>query len=124
MICPKCSAEMEEVVFSNIEVERCTDCKGIWFDLLEHADLKAMEGSEAIDIGDPEVGKKFNKIDDISCPNCKQKMIKMVDPQQHHIWYESCQSCYGVFFDAGEFTDYKEDTFIDFIRDVFTGERR
>ena len=124
MNCPKCSADMEKVVYSNIEVDRCTDCKGLWFDLLEHVELKAMSGSEAIDIGDPEVGRKFNRIEDIKCPVCTTQMIKMVDREQHHIWYESCPSCYGVFFDAGEFTDYKEDSFIDFVRDVFTRERK
>ena len=123
MNCPKCSAEMEKVVFSNIVVDRCTGCQGLWFDLLEHVELKSIEGSEAIDTGDPEVGDRFDKIDDIDCPACGQRMIKMVDREQHHIWYESCPGCYGVFFDAGEFTDYKEDTFIDFIRDLFTRAR-
>lgn len=123
MECPKCNAAMAKVEFSGIEVERCSGCQGLWFDLLKHVELKAMDGSEAIDTGDPEVGRKFNEIGDINCPVCAQKMIKMVDREQHHIWYESCQSCYGVFFDAGEFTDYKEDTFFDFIRDVFTRER-
>jgi Zn-finger nucleic acid-binding protein len=37
-------------------------------------------------------------------------MIRMVDHQQPHIHFESCTLCHGVFFDAGEFRDYKEVT--------------
>ena len=95
MICPKCSAEMETVQYHNIEVDRCTMCFGIWFDMLELEDLKAMKGSETIDIGSAAVGKKYNKIQDIKCPVCNAEMIKMVDKKQPHIWYESCSVCYG-----------------------------
>lgn len=124
MICPKCSAEMETVQYHNIEVDRCTMCFGIWFDMLELEDLKAMKGSETIDIGSAAVGKKYNKIQDIKCPVCNAEMIKMVDKRQPHIWYESCSVCYGVFFDAGEFRDYKEETVLDFFKDLLAGERR
>ena len=31
--------------------------------------------------------------------------------------------CYGVFFDAGEFADYKEKTIIDFFRDLLVKKR-
>jgi hypothetical protein len=91
--------------------------------MLEHEHLKAIEGSEAIDIGEAAKGKILNEIDDIKCPNCSAPMLKMVDRDQPHIWYESCPSCFGVFFDAGEFRDYKEKTVLDFFRDLFTKER-
>ena len=39
MNCPKCSAEFETVSFKDIEVDRCTGCKGLWFDMLEKDDL-------------------------------------------------------------------------------------
>ena len=68
MNCPKCSATMEKVQYESIEVDRCTDCKGIWFDMLEYEHRKAIEGSEEIDVGDPEVGKQTNLVDQIACP--------------------------------------------------------
>lgn len=123
MQCPKCQADMESVTYENIEVDRCTGCKGIWFDMLEQDDLKTLEGSEWIDSGDPAVGKKMNDIGDIDCPACSEKMIKMVDRRQTHIWYEACPSCYGVFFDAGEFTDYKFETVMDLFRDLVARKR-
>lgn len=124
MDCPKCSHAMEQVVFGDIEVDRCTLCKGLWFDLLEHEQLKSMRGAEAIDIGDREVGAIFNRDDRIACPRCGGAMIRMVDAAQPHIWYESCGVCHGVFFDAGEFRDYKQHSPADFFRRLRARERR
>ena len=123
MQCPKCAHDMEKMSYKDIEVDRCTLCKGLWFDALEHEALKATPGSEAIDSGDPEVGKLFNEEERVKCPVCHVPMLKMVDAEQPHIWYESCTVCYGVFFDAGEFTDYKHHTFMDFLRGLRTRER-
>ena len=123
MKCPKCGDDMEVVTYAAIEVDRCVGCKGIWFDMLEHEHLKAIEGSESIDIGDAEVGKKYRDMHRIQCPVCHTRMIPMIDRNQHHIWYEACTVCYGVFFDAGEFTDYKDETVLDFFRDLFAKER-
>ena len=124
MDCPKCLATMTPVSFESIEFQRCVSCKGMWFDMLVLEDLKALDGSEAIDVGDPKVGKLYNEIDKIKCPKCHTDMIRMVDKDQHHIWYEACSTCYGVFFDAGEFKDYKEDTMLDYFKDLFTRERK
>lgn len=124
MECPKCSSEMEKVTFHHVEVDRCTNCEGMWFDILEHEELKTIAGSESIDVGDPEKGKEFNKIDRIFCPTCQSPMIRMVDPRQSHIWYETCSVCNGIFFDAGEFADYKDITIMDFFKGLKTGERK
>jgi Zn-finger nucleic acid-binding protein len=114
---------MEVVAFKDVEVDRCTLCKGLWFDSFEADQLKDMKGSEEIDIGDPEVGRVFNRDDRIDCPRCKTGMIRMVDPKQTHIWMESCTVCHGVFFDAGEFRDFKRYTVVDFFRGLRAGER-
>jgi hypothetical protein len=92
--------------------------------MLEQEELKGIEGSEYIDSGDPETGRQYNKIDRIDCPVCKSPMIRMVDKDQPHIWFESCSACYGIFFDAGEFRDYKEKSIPDFFRDLISRERR
>ena len=124
MKCPKCDAEMPVVEYAGIAVNRCSGCNGLWFDLLEHEHLKAIQGSESIDVGSRQLGEKYNRIERIDCPVCNGQMIRMVDRSQPHIWYESCPTCYGVFFDAGEFRDYKESSVLDFFRDLFAKERR
>ena len=91
--------------------------------MLELEHLKPIAGSEEIDVGDPRIGKSLNALDRIDCPVCHTRMVKMVDGRQPHVRYESCPACYGVFFDAGEFRDYKEETVLDFFRALFVKER-
>ncbi len=123
MKCPKCHSEMEAVKVKGGEVDRCASCKGLWFDLLEEE--KFISQAKSIDTGDSTIGEATNTIDRINCPVCKNTpMIRMVDSRQHHIWFESCPSCFGRFYDAGEFRDLSSHTLLDIIRDVFTPERK
>ena len=124
MNCPKCKSAMEKVEYHSIIVDRCKTCKGLWFDMLEAEHLKEIKGSAQIDIGDPKVGEEYNKIDKVKCPKCNTLMGKMVDNDQPHIWYESCDVCYGVFFDAGEFRDYVEENIMDFFKDLLKKPRQ
>ncbi len=123
MQCPKCGHDMEKVTFEEVEVDRCKLCKGLWFDSLEHETLRKRKGAEVIDVGHEEVGELFNKEDNIDCPLCKVRMVRMVDRDQRHIWYEGCPECFGVFFDSGEFRDFKFNTLLDFFRDLRAKER-
>ncbi|HEX4934442.1 MAG TPA: zf-TFIIB domain-containing protein [Gemmatimonadaceae bacterium] len=43
MKCPKCGGDLAETEFHHIKIDRCRECKGIWFDhgeveMLEHVD--------------------------------------------------------------------------------------
>jgi Zn-finger nucleic acid-binding protein len=121
--CPKCKAAMEKVKFQNIEVDRCTSCKGLWFDMLEREHLDAMKGSESIDIG-PARKEDRAAVVRINCPVCHTPMIRMVDLKNRNVWYESCKVCYGVFYDAGEFRKHKESHVLGFFRDLFNRKER
>lgn len=121
MQCPKCDKPMETVVYKTIEVDRCTVCRGIWFDMLEHEVLKELKGSEAIDTGEPRVGKLFDKENRCNCPVCHTKMIGMVDRDRPHIHYEACTVCFGAFFDAGEFKEYKQHSVGELLSELFSG---
>ena len=123
LTCPKCDAAMEKVDYRSIVVDRCSGCHGLWFDNLEHEKLKLLDGSEIIDAGDPATGKRFDRVDRIGCPICHTSMVRMVDARQRHIHYESCPACSGVFFDAGEFADFKKEDWLDALRDLVAGRR-
>jgi Zn-finger nucleic acid-binding protein len=86
--------------------------------------LKAMKGAASIDVGDAATGRKMNEVSKINCPKDGTLLTRMVDLKQPHIWYEACPHCYGVFFDADEFTDYSQRTLLESIRDLFTHERK
>lgn len=123
MRCPKCRSDMEQIEFEGTEVDRCTICSGIWFDAGEIEQLRDKKAAAAIDTGDSKTGKQGNAIDRYRCPRCSGAMIRTVDPRQHHIWYETCGSCHGSFFDAGEFRDLSERKISDFFKDLTTPER-
>ena len=108
LTCPKCSSPMEKVSYAGVQVDRCVGCQGLWFDAREQEQLKDAKGSEVIDTGSAKPGSDVKSA--IDCPVCRTRMIRMSDHQQPHIRFESCTVCYGVFFDAGEFRDYKEQT--------------
>ena len=55
----------------------------------------------------------------MNCPKCGTLMIHLVDVEQNHIGYEACPHDYGVFFDAGEFTDYSQKTLLESLRRLF-----
>lgn len=113
MDCPKCGSPFEAIEFNEVVVDRCTRCRGLWFDMLEKEDLLKMEGAESIDIGDPEEGARFDSFRNAQCPKCKIRMVHMADKDQFHIHYECCPRCFGCYLDAGEFKDLKELTLVE-----------
>ena len=120
MRCPKCRSDMEQIKYEGTEIDRCTICNGIWFDAGEIEQLRNKQAAASIDTGDFKTGKQSNSIDRYSCPRCSSEMIKIVDSKQRHIWYETCSSCNGSFFDAGEFRDLSELTISDFFKGLAT----
>ena len=124
MRCPKCRADMEQIDYEGTEVDRCTICNGIWFDAGEMAFFKDKQAASAIDTGDAKTGKRSNTLDSYQCPRCSGAMIKVVDPSQTHIWYETCGSCHGSYLDAGELRDLSTVGISDFFKSLATPERK
>jgi len=120
--CPKCKHGMDEITYEDVTIDRCTNCEGLWFDADEAHQLKSIEGSEVVDAGDPGEGWKWDSRSDICCPRCGSDMLKSADSKQIHIWYEVCKE-HGMFMDAGEFSDFKQETLIDFFRGLIKGNR-
>jgi len=118
MQCPKCLGNMKPLMFNDVEVDRCTNCYGLFFDHLEKETLKKMEGAQELDIGDEFLGATYNEILDVPCPKCKTKMEPIVHTDPFEIKFEQCSDCRGVFFDAGEFRDYLEDEIYEQFQDI------
>ena len=124
MRCPKCRADMEPVNYEGTEVDRCSICNGLWFDAGEINLVKNAGAAAAIDIGDAGIGKQGNATDSYQCPRCSGAMVKVVDPEQTHIWYETCSSCHGSYLDAGEFRDLSNVSIMDFFKGLAVPERK
>jgi PAT family beta-lactamase induction signal transducer AmpG len=124
MRCPKCRSDMEQIVIDGTEIDRCSSCRGLWFDAGELSRFRNKEAAAVLDIGDVATGKKQNEIEHYRCPRCAGPMIRLVDPKQTHIWFERCGSCHGSFFDAGELTDLATVSVADFFKRFVTPERQ
>ena len=122
MNCPKCDSPFEHIRIRDVACDRCTTCRGLWFDMLEKEDLLAMEGSDSIDIGKPQ--ELYSSMRHINCPVCQMPMIPMVDKDQFHIQYEACGNCFGTFFDAGEFRDLKDYTVVERLQNMVSTLRK
>ncbi len=125
MDCPKCTGELVAARYGDeIEIQRCNVCAGLWVYPDDLQRMKSTWLAEAVlDTGSPRVGKSLDEVDDIDCPLGHGPMLKRVDPEQSHIWYEQCPVCDGIFLDAGEFTDMKFETLLDRVRGVVKGRR-
>ena len=114
--CPKCGHGMDEISYGgDLLIDRCTNCQGLWFDHGEADLLKSKWMGEALDTGSAREGRKWDAVHPVSCPRCGQQMEKTQDPDQPHIHYEVCKD-HGMFLDAGEFTDLKNETVSDWFR--------
>jgi Zn-finger nucleic acid-binding protein len=65
---------MEAVVFSGVTVDRCKACAGIWFDGVEHRDLKKIKGADTLDTGSVKVGGEHEKLEGVACAGCATAM--------------------------------------------------
>ena len=113
MDCPKCSNEMSKLEGFSFSAFKCNSCSGIWFRDSGHKIAKEMAVADKIDEPNTNSQSVYNLVRDFDCPECESQMIKMVDPTQLTIEFESCADCYGVFFDAGEFSDFSEFTLME-----------
>ncbi|NNF67005.1 MAG: zf-TFIIB domain-containing protein [Gammaproteobacteria bacterium] len=114
MNCPKCHSSMETVSFSELPVQSCTGCQGLWFRSHEFQKMKKDDWLAGfIDKGPTKTAIKHDKLMDVKCPDCGSRMKHLTDEKQPHILYEECPKDCGVYFDAGEFKDLAQTTFWD-----------
>ena len=120
LVCPKCGGVMSAASALHPAVSRCESCSGLWFTAAEAG--RRVDDAASLDTGSAADGARFNDVDRINCPFCETHppLIRMVDPDQAHIEFESCMSCYGRFYDAGEYRDFADVTW----REYFFGSVR
>ena len=127
LICPKCSSMMETLEvsspalkgFSGSEVDRCLSCKGLWFDKGEDAGLMTAEVARALDSGRTERSVRNDGKKDAECPRGHGLMKSKAFKGQPHIRYESCETCGGAYFDAGEFRDATSRGVFEWVKALF-----
>ena len=101
MWCPKCKTRtlVEVKTTGGVPVDRCTRCKGVWFDAGELEDLLDA-AAQYLD-----VPRKSHLIDP-PCPRCGKAMRVFYYPGTY-VSADICPDCRGLWFDAGELKEVK-----------------
>lgn len=101
MICPVCKESMVILELSEVEIDYCTGCNGIWLDsgelelLLEDSNEKEkLLSTLNVDPAHPE---KPN-----ICPICYKKMEKVYVGNNKEVLIDRCVKGHGLWFDKGE----------------------
>ena len=105
MICPACKHPMVIVEHDEIELDYCTNCKGVWFDsgelelLLEAADLENHQDflGKMLESGEAATNEKKRR-----CPICSRKMKKTYIGTDNGLLIDVCKNADGIWFDGGE----------------------
>lgn len=113
MQCPKCYGDMDVVIESPINVERCNDCHGMYFEQLTAPVLESLGREVSIDLGDENVGAEYNEMVFVDCPKCNRMMEQRLVDEPVRIRFEICLSCHATFLDAGEYRTYVRDDHYD-----------
>lgn len=105
MNCPKCEIELETAWIGAVEVDRCPDCLGIWF---EEDELR-----QAKDEADPDLNwMDFELWTDterfevspgpLRCPECSTSMVA-AEYGDTGVEFDTCPICQGVWLQTGQF---------------------
>jgi Zn-finger nucleic acid-binding protein len=93
---------MERLDHAGVTVDRCSRCKGLWLDRGERESLLAAGVTDELDVGTDSLGRRWDAVQDVACPRCHTRCVRMTDAREPDVHFELCPSCGGSFFDAGE----------------------
>jgi hypothetical protein len=102
MRCPVCRVPTYVVEFERIELDRCPDCGGIWFD---HDELDLLLDAPK---SPPKVDAETAE-DPRRCPLCRSRMDKVNIGPGRRVLIDSCPEGCGLWFDRNELADLTGD---------------
>lgn len=119
--CPRHDRPMRRFMVAGIEVDRCGICGGIWLDAgelesLVASDRDARDAARMLDRADGAIEPDDR---DPVCPRDGAPLIAKRDPRKPNVECDACETCGGVFLDAGELSRMTENGFADWFRRLF-----
>ncbi len=100
MKCPACKESLVIRELHEIEVDYCTNCKGIWLDAGELELMLDDDTEKAKLIQSLEIVYDSNE-KKLKCPICKDKMEKVRHKDVNAVT-DKCIHNHGIWFDKGE----------------------
>ena len=93
--CPKCNSYMFAGRKGSVQIDCCSNCKGIWLDSGELAEI----ARTPVDI--PEERQEISGTV-FPCPRCGQRLCTQPYSSRDPLMVDVCTSCRGVYLDKGE----------------------
>ncbi len=101
MKCPKCETEsLKSNSIRGIEVDQCSQCKGVWFDEDELSKLIEEQASSGrvLKGSDSGMDRKGG-----NCPQDQTPLLRVYSKRNRSVVIDHCSTCKGVWLDGGEF---------------------
>ncbi|MFH1783475.1 MAG: zf-TFIIB domain-containing protein [bacterium] len=125
MNCPVCDEPMIVLELSEVEIDHCLECGGIW---LDEGELEVLLGSseEKDNMLKSLTGSEEIKEDPRKCPICLKKMGKVLCGVDKKVCIDKCDRNDGIWFDKGELDEVikmggldKNRKVLDLLEDMF-----
>ncbi len=106
MDCPACQSDLIPLTFegSDLELDRCTSCVGLWFDRSELRQLITDSNlhGQIFEVPPQALAESVPTLGPRSCARCDGQALNV----RHlgDVEVDECSSCRGVWLDAGELT--------------------
>jgi len=105
MDCPACRNAMITLELSDVEIDHCVNCGGIWLDSGE-LDLLLNDAAKARHLIDSFVEHESGAEQPRKCPICRRKMARIVVGQSTPpLLIDKCRRNDGLWFDKNELQD-------------------
>jgi Zn-finger nucleic acid-binding protein len=119
--CPRCSPiNLEEIELSDIPIDRCPRCAGLWFD---NAEVTATTGLKTELLGFESIVPPTQFAEkEMYCPRCDDVVLRRLDVQgdgRNQILYR-CVSCLGTWIDRGELREEEDPNLLNALRSYFS----
>ena len=102
MNCPKCknvALQKNRVKSRNLELDRCPECKGLWFDENEFETLLGRKAHKELTVPAYAI-EKHNE----SCPRCESILYEFCYPGTMTL-VDVCKDCNGIWLDNNEWKE-------------------
>jgi len=130
VICPVCKDPMIVLELEQVEIDYCTNCKGIWLDSGE-LELLLESQQERKTLFESFKEDLSNKERSYACPICGKRMSKVFAGEQNQVLIDKCRKDHGLWFDKGELKSVienasknKENEVINLLKQMFEDSTR
>ena len=101
MKCPKCDRKLVATKVSEVEVDRCKSCHGIWCDHRELAELLGQSKWRLAKLTGAHEQDQLN-LRQAKCPRDDTHLLRVSSADHPQVVLDSCPKCQGIWLDGGE----------------------